>query len=87
MHVLLNLTFNLSILSLKSGRSTRINAFLQPENIEKNYLALFTHKQKKIKVDILDADLRVEEEEKEIQSNLRLQYAWNIVKLQTLYKI
>lgn len=48
---------------------------------------LFTHEQEEIEVNALDIDLEVEEEKREIQSNLKLQHVWDVVKLQMSYKI
>ncbi len=38
-----------------------------------------------MEVEVLDTDLEVEEEDKEIQSNLRLQYICKIIKIQASY--
>ena len=38
-----------------------------------------------MKAEALNADLKVEEEDREIQSNLRLQHACEIIKIQAFY--
>lgn len=50
-------------------------------------MASFTYKQEEIEADVFDANIKVEEKEKGIPSNLELQYMWNIIKLQVLYEI
>lgn len=64
MHGPLNLNFDLPI--FKSSRSSRIDTLLQLENIEEDYLTPSIRKQEKMKVDVLDADLGVEEKKREI---------------------
>ncbi len=39
-----------------------------------------------MEAEVLDIDLGVEEEDKEIQSNLKLQYAHKIIKIQASYE-
>lgn len=85
MRVSLNPNFNLPI--LKSGWSAKTNALLQLENIKEDYLMPSTYKQEEMEVNVLDIDLGVEEEKREIQSNLKLQHVWDVVKLQMSYKI
>lgn len=86
-HILLNSSFDTPILSLKSGRDTRADGLFQSENIEGDQLTPFTYNQEEIEADALDADLGIEEEEKEIHSNLKLQYVRDIVKLQSSYAV
>ncbi len=69
MRVLLNPSFDRPIFSSWSNRSDEL---LQLENIEKDELGSFPHKQKEIEVEALDADIEIEQEDREIQSNLRL---------------
>ena len=40
-----------------------------------------------MEVDAINADIKVEEEEREIHANLGLQYAQDIVQLQAFYKV
>ncbi len=65
----LNPSFDTLILSSWSNRSDEL---LHPENIEEDGLVPSIREQEEIEVEALDADLEVEEEDKEIQSNLRL---------------
>ncbi len=83
MCVFLNPSFDTPIFSSRSGRSDEL---LQPANIEKDELMPSTRKQEKMEAKAFDTDLEVEEEDKEIQSNLRLQHACKIIKIQASYK-
>ncbi len=78
MHVSFNPSFDTPIFFSWSDRSDK---HLQPENIEENELAPFTREQEKIEVEALDAYLEIEEEDKEIQSNLKLEYTYKIIKI------
>ncbi len=69
MHVPLNSSFDIPIFSNRSDRSDKL---FQPENIDEDELVPSTRKQEKIKAEVLDTNLEVEEKDKEIQSNLRL---------------
>lgn len=75
MRIPLNPSFDAPILSFKSSWAIRVDGLFQPENIEEDQLALFIRKQKEIEADVLNVDLGVEEEEREIHSNLGLQHA------------
>ncbi len=83
MYVSLNPSFDTPIFSSRSGRSDEL---LQPANIEEDELASSIRKQEEIEVKAFDADLEVEEEDKEIQSNLRLQHIRKIIKIQASYR-
>lgn len=63
---------NFDSLILKFGRSARTDTLFQRENIKEDHLAPSTREQEEMKVNVLNTDLGVEEEEREIQSNLGL---------------
>lgn len=66
-----NLSFDIPIHGIKDW-SGRALTFLQSKNIIGDELAPFTYKHEKIKADMLDADIKNEEEEKKIDANLGL---------------
>lgn len=84
MHISLNLSFDIPIFFIQSGKSDEL---FQQENIEEDELILSTRKQEEIEAKILDIDLEVEKEEREIYSNLRLQHICEIVKIQASYRV
>lgn len=67
----LNSSFNASIFSAK-GLNNRAFGIFIAKNIAKDKLTPFIHKQKKIEADILDANIKIEKEKKEVHVNLRL---------------
>lgn len=54
--------------------NSRLDKFLQLENKKEDELTSSTYQLDEIKVDMLDFDLRIEKEKKEIYSNLTLSY-------------
>lgn len=86
MHIALNPNFDTSILSAKA-QSGRAFGILTAENIEIDELALSTRKQEEMEVDILDVNMAIKEEEREVHAYLRLQHTRDIVKLQTSYEV
>lgn len=86
MRIALNSNFDASIFNAK-GWSGRALGIFTTKNIEEDELALFIHKQKKIETDILDTNMGVKKEKKEVYANLELQYIWENIKLQVLYKV
>ncbi len=79
MHASLTTMFNTPI--LKSGWSNKANLLLQADNIKEDLLAPSTREQEVMEASVLEADIEIEELEKEIQTNLELQYVRDIVKL------
>lgn len=82
MRVFLNPSFDTPIFA---SRSNRLDKRFQLKEIEVDKLVLSTHEQEKIEAEVLDADLRVEEEEKKIYSSLGLQHTRKIIKIQAFY--
>lgn len=81
--VFLNPSFNIPIFSSWSGR---LNELFQLENIKEDKLAPPIHKQEEMEAKALDADLEIEEKDKETHFNFKLQHAYKIIKIQTFYK-
>ncbi len=77
--------FNIPI--LKPGWSNKANLLLQAENIQEDLLAPSTRKQEEIEASTLEADIEIEESEREIWTDLELQHARDIVKLQGAYGV
>ncbi len=67
---------------LKFGRSNKANLLIQVENIKEDLLAPSICKQEKMEANTLKADIEIEELEREIRTDLQLQHARDIVKLQ-----
>lgn len=86
MRIALNPNFNVPVFYAKA-QSGRALGLFTTENIEEDELAPFTRKEEEMKVDALDANVKIEEEEREVHANLRLQHAQNIFKLRVSYKI
>ena len=78
MHVPLNRSFNTLILSSRSGRSDEL---FQPANIKKDELAPSICDKEEMEAEVLDTNLEIEEEDRKIQFNLRLQHARKIIKI------
>lgn len=71
MYTILNPNFNISILSTKA-QSGRTLGILMAENIERDELMSSIRKQEEMKINVLDADMGIKEEEREVYTNLRL---------------
>lgn len=84
MHISLNSNFDTPSSSSQSSRS---NIFLQHENMKEDELASSTCKKKKIEAEVLEPDLWVKEEKREIYSNLGFQHICEIVKIQVSYEV
>lgn len=71
MHISINPSFDILIFP---RWNSRLDKFLQLKNKKEDELTSSTYKLDEINVDMLDSDLRIEKEKKEIYSNLRLSY-------------
>lgn len=71
MHTALIPKFDIPILSAK-GQSNKAYDILIAGNIKGDDLALSTRKQEEMKIDILDANMGIEEEKKKVYINLSL---------------
>lgn len=85
MYAPFTIIFNTSI--LKSSHGNKANLLFQTDNIKEDLLAPSIRKQEKIEASVLEADLKIEESEREIWTDLKLQYARDIVKLQEAYSV
>ena len=85
MRIPLTKIFNTPI--LKSGHSNKANLLFQANNIKEDLWALLTRKQKQMEASALEADLEIEKLEREIWTDLELQHARDIVKLQGAYGV